>query len=1066
MNESSTNRVQDEAPMPPQPVQDEPTAATKEELKVLETADQSTSAELDQPASSFTASAQAFTDKALHFLSHASNETLGACFLGLGASTYVVLGRLGLVCIGVAGGVVLHATWEGIRGDDRDEATRNSERDKQKETGIEVTRRILAWRGDTSSEQSQQEDLRLHSQQDLDFSRFDPETEKALNHFTDSVVKDYVHYWYDPVLPGEETFPVQCKRTLTAFMLSLSNHLQRKRPADAFLDFMTNASSIIIVFLNELSAALNASPNVSAEEAVAAYLQMKPDSNLAHILDEKNQTFKLSTVAEDILQSYLDPKAYNCPPVHAFLKQVLAQMVLGYSITMCSEPDWINEWIVYGLEESETSSKVMNIVDAGVEGREQEPPKTPGASDAEKVGSTRQDDPSERPKLEHKRGISRAEDAMEEAMQEARRLTEMMMEEDRRREQEEREKQAAVSSSEDVSAPTTHGAPTPTSSQSDGERQEQEAAAWGKENTDTTPSTPSVEKQPFTSFDQLANAQQPTAFMDSPDKKRLEPPQLTLHDASISIFDDSEPNDRAALRKKPEGDYLIQIEPASKQFTGWMIARKYIDFEALHEVLRRISVITGTNFTSAHSELPKWKIHTKASLRTELERYLTDAVRFQPLAESEGMKRFLEKDLHLTKSSGDKGKGLSWPTPDAFGQFGGDMINVLSKAPKGVAGGGKAIFGGVAGVLGGGKKGNQSQASLSKSNINAAESSATHKSRPSSGQPLASDNSRPSMDRSRLSQDSTRSVQRPGLDRKASLATTANGEPKPRPSESSQRVSLEQSRPPSVAGTQTPPTSAPQTTTSPTAKSVADGFDLPPPPSDIPDDYGTSAHRRGQASRASTNVDSRISLEQQQASNSPAQSSQPQQPPQSTQTPATTTTTPTSPAKTAPLTERETSVLIELTFALITALYTLSSAWQFRHTLLKTAKTYLLRPQNPQLLSIQSLIQKSLLEAQTSDAGIAGLIYKLRASALPTEEELKTWEREHPPKSAEEREKLRVKARRLLVERGMPVAVSGVMGAAASGEALGRVFDCLQVRAVARGVVFGLALQGVRVLGH
>lgn len=72
---------------------------------------------------------------------------------------------------------------------------------------------------------------------------------------------------------------------------------------------------------------------------------------------------------------------------------------------------------------------------------------------------------------------------------------------------------------------------------------------------------------------------------------------------------------------------------------------------------------------------------------------------------------------------------------------------------------------------------------------------------------------------------------------------------------------------------------------------------------------------------------------------------------------------------------------------------------------------------------------------------------------------MKAWP---PPPSEEEKEKRRVKARKLLVEKGMPAALTSVMGAAASGEALGRVFDCLQVPEVARGLVFALVLQGVR----
>lgn len=100
-----------------------------------------------------------------------------------------------------------------------------------------------------------------------------------------------------------------------------------------------------------------------------------------------------------------------------------------------------------------------------------------------------------------------------------------------------------------------------------------------------------------------------------------------------------------------------------------------------------------------------------------------------------------------------------------------------------------------------------------------------------------------------------------------------------------------------------------------------------------------------------------------------------------------------------------------------------------------------------------------MLDANTSDAGLAYHLRKLRENSLPTEAELKAWP---PEMSADAKEKLRLKARRLLVERGMPQALTSVMGQAASGEALGKVFDCLQEGRVARGLMFGLVLQGLR----
>lgn len=163
------------------------------------------------------------------------------------------------------------------------------------------------------------------------------------------------------------------------------------------------------------------------------------------------------------------------------------------------------------------------------------------------------------------------------------------------------------------------------------------------------------------------------------------------------------------------------------------------------------------------------------------------------------------------------------------------------------------------------------------------------------------------------------------------------------------------------------------------------------------------------------------------------------------------------------LSEQETRVAVELMFAVINEMYTLSSAWNIRRTLLAAAKSFLLRPGNPSLLSIQTLIQQSVLDANTSDAGIAAHLKKLRQNVMPTEEEKKEWPAEM---TAEEKEALRVKARKLLIESGVPAALMGVMGQAATSEALGRLFDCLQIEEVARGLMFGVVLQAVRTVTH
>ncbi|KAF2878018.1 PXA domain-containing protein [Massariosphaeria phaeospora] len=1045
-------------------------------------------------------------DHTLHFLATASNETLGVCLAGLGVGTYFVLGRVGLVLMGVVGGVVLHATWESRSQSGNQNGTQDQGA-RRREVGADIAHRVLDWRNargqvkekDGDSDNDNSLDVKLYSGKELDFSDFKPETAAALTELTDAVIRDYVKWWYSPIIPTEDQFPGSCRQILIAFLVAVSNHLSRKRPADNFVDFVTRSSSFMVILFEEIAAAIAASPGDYPTEAVDIYLKMKRDSTLANILDTEYQMKQFSNAAEDILQNYLESKTYNCMPAQVFLKQILAKVVLEMIVVSCSKPEWINGWIVHLLEDGEP--QLMNAIDAGVDGSsEQSPNSKEHIQDVDQVSDTS----GSLEKSNHKRVVSQAQDAMDEAMREAQRLSQLIAEEDAKRLKE----QPNASSStlnDDRSEGTTHGIVTPTSSRSE-TLMDNDATDFavsmssGRSSTQVRASSPAeVLKEPpkeevkrsFTSFDQLIPNQPPTALLAKPLPVE-KPPPLTLHNSKMSIFDDAMPGDKTTIKNKPTGEYLIQIEPASHHHSGWMTARAYTDFETLHEVVRRIAAITGsTGFTEAHSVLPSWKGHTKASLRGELERYLNDAVQFSPLAESEGMKRFLEKEMGSGKSPGGKGlPGIGWPG-QAFESMGKGMIDVLTKAPKEVAGGGKALFGGVTGVLGsvttplGGGKKNRDSTSNSPASLSRVVTTPTPSIQNRQGRAESTVSELPTHIRTEsimapaTKRTSSESLRSPVVDQQPQREAPMERRPSYNPDGDGKRSGRS-----SVYGTSRSNSRAPSRRESIDLSPVMGGdqiLNLPPIPSEIPDDYAGSPSRTSldpfhshQPSRASTTslalstdqvppLPRRPSATSLTSPNSaPAPQKQPAPGPTPTAAIIAPTLTPPSkpPPKTySPLSESETTVLIELFFAVIQELYTLSSAWNIRRTLLNAAKTFLLRPGNPQLASIQALLQTTVLDANTSDSGVAHQLRKIRENSMPTEAELAQWPAEM---SDEEKDRLRVRARKLLVERGMPQALTSVMGQAASGEALGRVFDVLQDARVARGVMFGLVLQGLR----
>ncbi len=848
-------------------------------------------------------------------------------------------------------------------------------------------------------------------------------------------------WWYTPILPAERAFINASRDVFSSFLLSVSSHLSRKRPADIFLESLANASSLMIVVLNELANALSSSSSTSIAEDVDHYVKSSPESKLASITDRKSQERKMRAEAEDLLKQFLEPPILQCRPAYIFLREVLAGVVLKMTLESCSKPEWINGWIVYLLEETEVGQALPNGTSVALQ---EQDPRTTFGNISERMPADRDSiNGSPTPNGDEDGGrnrkMSKAEAAMAQAILEAQRMNQLIAEEEARRKANSHETDVSTPDSASIGRMMTPDESETASTDlgrsatSDDLR---ETPTGGSSQNPTNPGTPDAEPSAkFTSFDQLVPDRTPTALrsqtheVTTPTEKNE---SLTLHEANVSILEDSGPAGKSVGNSKSNIEFLLQIEPALSSQPGWMIARRYTDFETLHEVLRRISVISGVaGFQQTHGSLPPWKGRTRAALQEDLEGYLQDALSYRPLAESEGMKRFLEKTRNLGRAStGFAGKS---GFPNAFGTVGKGMLDVLASAPKGVGG----VLGGV-GALG--QK--RPRASTRNSGKDSVTSAGLSKSTQSLNVPTSKPETHGEVSSSHQSLPS-----RPGrassIDLISGQEEIYGGAPTVSGNVASSRTSLN----PSSTGDSSRPSSIMDT---PQQSPLADlgEIRLPPLPSDIPDDYGSTG-------ASSTQPRPTILSKSPNDIPSPSRTTT-----NSTETP---TAAPTGSNSTKPrpeasrLTDEETQVAVDLSFAVVNELYNLSSAWNIRRTLLLAAKNFL------NLDTVRTLIQESVIDANTTDAAMAGYIRKMEENALPTEAQLKAWP---PPPSEDEKERTRVKARRLLMEKGLPPALTGVMGNAASREALGKVFDCLQVEEVARGLMFGWMMQGLRVLSQ
>ncbi|KAI5807975.1 PXA domain-containing protein [Peziza echinospora] len=1079
------------------PDNDGKTAAALSQLTVETGLGPGVPAALPSPLSpAFAAGVEQLSNHGIQFLATASPEILGGVIVGSTLVLYFIFGRLVLFVAGVLVGVLVHSAWETQR--------RKEAGDSAGPNPIKLT---------TNGNDT----VEVYSRPT--FSTLPTATAAALEELTQSIVTGCIRFWYSPLLPGEDAFPRSCKEVLTNTLVNIHNQVSQKRPTDTLILFLTSTSNILIVFFRELSTALGGAGTTSSPgAAIGTFVEDHPSSALAQLLDQDVQKRKLHSAAEDLVQTFVERKVMQCGPVRTFMQEILAGMVLKMAVEKCSEADWINEWIIYLLKEEEVKESVSSNGSTRVSIDEE--PSKEGSQSGDRLDKllpnsnqqTREAEQKEKDRKKEAR-ISKAEEAMQQAMREAEELTRMIEEEERKKRSGELEREEPATQSpppRSIISPKLSAelrdVPTPLRSRANSVAQQPIAA----------PPRPASLQRTFTSFDQIVQAANPPAPPGPQDC--LHKAYVTLADLSPASYNSTE---EAPIRSKPVTTlYMLQIEPhSSYSIPGWILTRKYTDFEGLHEALVRLAVISGAdNFANNHSDLPTWKGGVTADqLRQNLEIYINAALREPALAQCDSIKRFLDKDSAMLEdtASTNTGNALTnltkgWSKPKAFKNIGDNVLDALTKGPQEAALGGKAFFGGVFNNVGGMRK--------SQGLLNKAPNGGTV---PDERKPLPMGlYSPPNTSGEKGHVEVIEGGWVPKEDPEGRNGNGVKGEaanggnnydeyfgsdgdfddwvPRARSRPDNRKTvggEIGHRRGRASQDSIIPPRSSSSGWKSHSRHNSAFSHEtatrsMPPMPMDLPDDFldmksvlefrpplpprvstiaelptiGNTAESEGRSSLSELRHSLDDLAQDVQMTNS-----------QTLKNTITRTESShngslaSSQTMTKPTTEQETQLIVEMLFAILSELFTLSSAWLLRRSLLNVAKNILLRPGNTSLEATRLLIQETLIDGNTSDKAIAHHISKLRKNIFPTPQELEQWEakkrelEKDVASSGERRSEVRrEEARRLLLEKGMPEALKGVMGQAACRESLGRVFDSLQVKSVARGLVCGLVLEVVR----
>ncbi|KAK6503239.1 hypothetical protein TWF481_008268 [Arthrobotrys musiformis] len=968
-------------------------------------------------------------ERLLSAVSTASETTLLAG-LSVGALLMsTIFGRIGLLLAGTILGAMIHAALQNQNG--LLDVIKSVSKPKEQAPAEGQAE-------DSSKEQKTQEDALA------DFSSLNPKVGSALDDLCNAIVKDCINSWYTSLIPDDSSFPATCHQCLTQTFLRFSKHMNNKRPADVFFWSVINISGTMTAFMQDLSRALNV--NRDLRTGVQSYITANPKSDLADLVNRGAQDKKLRELSSEIIQQFAPRDLKGSEPVSLFLRNIVRSVILWNMVEKFSDPDFMNEWMIHFLEQKESAgpskegvSAVLQAFDRSVVGAAQGSlPKVSTTIPQESKSATQSATQSPTTRKENFRpapmqqpngangvknvnganGMNGTNGTNPNNSPSAEKPTRMLPLEVIRG--------GGVSNgnednfehrkSLDMRSASQNQSPVDSPPRSPVEMPSKRASSSASSHASVSELSMTPHK---TSSESSRSGIYPSQPVEQPS------PGLGLLNGRVTVIDTgSTPDPSRTLRSKPKNQFMIQLEPLAS--AGRIVMRTYQDFENLHNTLFSVARISGCEkYMMAFSEegLPTWRNRSIDEVVAMLEFYLRMALSEEPLVKTEALYKFFEKDedkREREKQTKPEAPSTPWRSSTSLENMGKNILGTITKAPQSASEGGKAFFGGI-------KKALTSQ-TLAQSPSDRTEnrpfgfisnnaSRAASRARPNDENPEASTAFQddllaepPIENRGRFSIQLTRRATGPPLPPRRSASVAARTSNLSTVNASDDEDSLAQSTPSLLDRDPTIESDNITMTFEEPLPQDLDGLSLPPPPSEI-DNYDVASERDDFGYT-------------------------PHIPPA---------------AIFEGITETETQYVLEIMFSIINELYGLSTAWMIRRSFLNIAKSVILRPGNSQLAGMRNMIQSDVLEANTKPEVIADYIRQIRKNALPTPAEQKKWQQTKKPRTEQEKEELRLRARVLLSE-SLPQGLTALLGVNQTKEAMYQLFDALQERDIARGL--------------
>ncbi|KAK9325992.1 PXA domain-containing protein [Lipomyces orientalis] len=889
--------------------------------------------------------------------------------------------------------------------------------------------------------------------------------DEVIRRVVDIIVDQYVESWYRDLAPDDMTFVNACRQTLLDTATAFAGQQALKRPADLFLVLLFSTCNTFVVFIRELR-------TVSATYSTRAggihdYIVANPESALAQMVDAEIQKAKLRNAANNLVQTLLPVLDMKRSPVALLAREIIAKQVLEPAVESFSDPDTVNRWIIYFLQKEENIKALADEMNSRKTDDNHRP--------LSPVKRTRTPSPVREPVMNNGYADRVALDPPPLPLKEP--LIKNGYADGVPLYQPNGQRQQPYASDEaDIASygldeaelnpeyddflsslsPAAEDQKTPTLSSAGSFAPHKPARKpVGITSSSSAPFSNSHSepaRRPATTFDEILQSSDMAHANSSPsssqsslaqsqppvnsqyNRKPVELPASTLYQSNIMLIDSSADNNQSTklLTSKPLGFYTLVIEPAGTA-PGWMAMRNMSDFERLHAVLQKLAALAG--LTTFPDIFPPWQSITRADYCLTLQSYLQLVVNTRELADCEAMKKFVDKKETATAAE------KRWQKNPLLKHAGEGVLDAISKATTATASA-KESRKAILGVLAAAKR--QSVDTISRTKDNAFRQ---RQSFLSSGPDLA------------------------GLS--AGIRQITNG---PAYTDSTlQGYNSELNNSSNSLASVSDVTSSQSTTLAQT-----DGYYLPPPPSEIADNYNPNLQRHKSidhpASASTPALGRTLSMRGISPGVSRADSNTSSEPDYndygSSRTsvaidrresiadePRPRTGLDQDARRSAiiashqPLSQGETNSLIDTIFLAISELYLLSNAWTVRRSLLTVLRGLFLRNGSSSVEGIRLAIQKDIIDKYTEEDEIARKLNDLANAVWPPPGD------PAPQPTPQSSRELKNEAKKMFVSRAVPDAIKSVMGAGASAQALEFVFDVLQDRNIARGLVLNLLMD-------